>query len=105
MQAHIELAILDHNYNTQRKQATTLYCACLLNLYISGKARYSVTFLKGRKAWIAKPILEDKDYKHLTHMMEDIIQFRLNDKRDDMIDYDTPSTIPHNIATIEWPPK
>ena len=35
MQAHIELTILDHNYNAQRKQATTkngtnivLYCAC-----------------------------------------------------------------------------
>ena len=40
-----------------------------------GKARYSVTFPKGKKAWAAKPILEDKDYKHLTHMMEDIIQF------------------------------
>ena len=30
MQARIELAILDHNYNTQRKQATTkdgtIYC-------------------------------------------------------------------------------
>ena len=64
-----------------------------------------MTFPKGRKAWIAKPILEDKDYKHLRHMMEDIIQFRLDDKRHDMIDYDTPSTIPYNIATIEWPPK
>ena len=69
MQARIELAILDHNYNTQRKQATTkdgtIYCVVLcmlLNLYISGKARYAVTFPKGRKAWIAKPILEDKDY-------------------------------------------
>ena len=38
MQARIELAILDHNYNTQQKQATTkdgtdvvLYYACLLN--------------------------------------------------------------------------
>ena len=82
-----------------------LYYACLLKLYISGKARYSVTFPKGIKAWIAKPILEDKDYKHLTHMMEDIIQFRLHDKRHDMIEYDTPSTIPHNIATIERPPK
>ena len=38
-------------------------------------------------------------------MMEDIIQFRLDDKRHDMIDYNTPSTIPHNIATIERPPK
>ena len=79
-----------------------LYNVCLLNLYIS---RYSVTFFKGRKAWLAKPIIEDKDYKHLTHMMEDIIQFRLHDKRHGMIDYNTLSTIPHSIATIEQPPK
>ena len=64
-----------------------------------------MAFPKGRKAWIAKPILEAKDYTHLTHMMEDVIQFRLGDKKLDIIDYDTPSTIPHNIATIERPPK
>ena len=34
-------------------------------------------------------------------MMEDVIQFRLDDKTHDMIDYDTPSTIPCNIATID----
>ena len=38
-------------------------------------------------------------------MMEDVIQFRLDDKTHDMIDYDTPSTIPCNIATIDRPPK
>ena len=88
------------------------YCVALCMLYTLGKSRYSVTFPKysvtfpkERKAWIAKPILEDKDYKHLTHMMEDIIQFRLDDKRHDMIDYDTPSTISHNNATIERPSK
>ena len=37
--------------------------------------------------------------------MEEIIQFRLHDKRHDMIDYDTPSAIPHNIATTERLPK
>jgi len=37
-------------------------------------------------------------------MMEDI-QFRLHDKRHDMIDYNTLSAIPHNMATIERPPK
>ena len=30
-------------------------------------------------------------------MIEDIIQFRLNDKRHDMINNDTPYKIPHNI--------
>ena len=57
------------------------------------------------KLWTATPILEPKDYTHLTHMMEDVIQFRLDDKTHDMIDYNTPSTIPCNIATIERPPK
>ena len=53
-----------------------------------------MAFPRGRKTWIAKSILEAKDYMHLTHMMEDI---RLDDKKHDIIDYDTPSTIPRNI--------
>ena len=76
-----------------------------LSYLFLGKARYSIVFPKGRKSWIAKPILEAKDYTHLTHIMEDVIQFRLDDKTHDMIDYDTPSTIPCNIATIDRPPK
>ena len=48
-----------------------------------------MAFPRGRKTWIAKPILEAKDCMHLTHMMEDI---RLDDKKHDIIDYDTPST-------------
>ena len=54
----------------------------LINFHIYvflGKARYSIVFPKGRKLWIAKPIIEAKDYTHPTHMMEDVIQFRLND--------------------------
>ena len=73
-------------------------------LYISIKlsylfSRYSIAFPKGRKSWIAKPMLEAKDYTQLTHMMEDIIQFRLDDKTHDMIDHDTLSSIPCNIAS------
>ena len=37
-------------------------------------------------------------------MMEDVIQFNLDDKTCDMIDYDTSSTISCSIATIEWLP-
>ena len=50
-------------------------------------------------------ILEAKDYMHLTHMMEDITQSKLEDKTHDMIDYNTPTIIPCNIASIEQPPK
>ena len=64
MQAHIELAILDHNYNTQRKQATTkdgikiiILHLCLMCIFFTeGKARYLIVFPKGRKSWVAKPI-------------------------------------------------
>ena len=46
MQARIELAILDHNYNTQRKQATTkdgtkiiILHLCSTYIFTEGKAR------------------------------------------------------------------
>ena len=82
-----------------------LYISIKSSYLFSGKARHSIVFPRGRKSWIAKPILEAKDYIHLTHVMEDVIQFRLDDKAHDMIDYNTPSTIPCNIVTIERPPR
>ena len=69
MQARIELAILDHNYNTQRHQAVTksglfhyyALSTILLNIFLFiGKDRFKIVFPKGRKAWVAKPILENK---------------------------------------------
>ena len=30
-------------------------------------------FPKGRKSWVAKAILEEKDYTHLCHIMEDVV--------------------------------
>ena len=83
MQAHIELAILDHNYNTQREQATTksgklitLY-VCVTFLMCTGKPRFKILFPKGQSAWVAKPILQNKDYTHLTHIMNDILETKL----------------------------
>ena len=54
---------------------------------------------------MAKPILEDKDYTHLCHMMEDVVQLRLDEHRQELFDYDKPDCMPHNIARIERPPK
>ena len=54
---------------------------------------------------MAKPILEDKDYTHLCHMMEDVVQLRLDEHRQELFDYDNPDCISHNIASIERPPK
>ena len=60
---------------------------------------------KERKLWVAKPILEDKDYMHLCHMMEDVLQLRLDEHRQELFDYDKPDHIPHIIASIQRPPK
>ena len=86
IQARIKLAILDHNYNTQHKQATTKdgtkivkLHVCLIVYFTDGKARYLIVFLKGRKSWVAKPILEEKDYTHLCHIMKDAVQLRLDE--------------------------
>ena len=77
MQARIELAILDHNYNTQCKQATTkdgtkiiILHLCLMYIFTEGKTRYLFVFPK-----------------------------------EELFDYDKPDFIPQNIASIERPPK
>ena len=111
MQANIELAILDHNYNTQREQATTksgklimLYvCVTLLNVY--RKAKIKVLFPKGWSTWVAKPMLQNKDYTHLTHMMNDILELQTHGKQQDALDFDKALALPQNIAMIEQPPK
>ena len=44
-------------------------------------------------------------YDHLYHMMEDVAQLRLNERRRELLDYDKPDSIPQNIASIEHPSK
>ena len=42
---------------------------------------------------------------HFCHMMEDVVQLRLDEHRQELFDYDKPHCIPHNIASIERRPK
>ena len=108
MQTCIELAILDHSCNTKCKQATTKdgtkiskLHVCSICIFTEGKARY----VPGSISWVAKPILEDKDYTHLCHMMEDVVQFRLDEHWQELFKYDKLEFIPQNITSIERPPK
>ena len=71
MQACIELAILDHNYNT-----TTSGQFHHFDNYLPitlGRTRLKITFLERKMAWVAKSIIEDKQYALLTRMLDDII--------------------------------
>lgn len=69
MIARMELAALDNNHNLDRKQATTS----------SGSLRYRVAFPKGRKEWVAKPIMKEKHYTYIKDMMMKVVQARLGD--------------------------
>ena len=73
--------------------------------FLSGKTRFKIIFPKGKKAWVAKLILESKIYTHLTYMLDDIVQLRLHGDKLDTVKFDKPSTLPHNIATVDKPPK
>ena len=42
---------------------------------------------------------------HLTHTLEDVIQLQLHGHKLDTMQFDKPSTLPHNITTVDKPPK
>ena len=50
----------------------------LVYLFVGDK-RYNIVFPKGRKYWVARPLLEEKNYDHLFTMMDDVIQLRQYD--------------------------
>jgi len=73
----------------------------------TGKPRFKVLFPKGRKAWVAKPILQNKDCTHLTHniMMNDILELRTHGEQQTHWTLIRHLHYPQNIATIKQPPK
>ena len=52
---------------------------CFNKIFVEDK-RYNIVFPKRRKQWVARPLLEGKNYNHLFTMMDDVIQLRLHDK-------------------------
>ena len=70
-----------------------------------GDKKYNIVHPKGRKRWIVKKILEDKDYSHLDALLDDVINLRQTPSRLDIHDFELPDSIPKNIAQSERPPK
>ena len=66
MIARTQLAVLDHNHNTGRKQSVVNFGEA------KGEPRYNVVFPKGRSSWVAKPIRETKSYEFLYDLMKDV---------------------------------
>jgi len=55
MVGRTQLAVMDHNTNSDRQQATS-----------KGENRYKVVFPKNRKTWVAKPIPQEKSFGFVT---------------------------------------
>jgi len=62
------LAVLDHNSNVGRPQAT------IQSGQQQGQLRYDLVCPKGRKTWVAKPIYETKSYDYVTKLIEDVVE-------------------------------
>ena len=66
---------------------------------------YNIVYPKVRKWWIVGPLLQSKKYNHLLAMMDDVIQLRLQDNRQDIQEYSVPDSIFKNIAPVPKPAK
>ena len=86
------LAILDHNYNVDRPQATK-----------TGDARFKLVFPKFKKTWISKPIAEKKDYTFRHDILARIIDAKGNEGS--LTNLPTPTTSSQNIASQPCPLK
>ena len=67
MVARTQLAILDHNANTNRSQAEVKKGAC------QGEKRYKLVCSKQRENWVVKEIKTPKSYSYIEGMMDDVI--------------------------------
>ena len=81
-----ELAVLDHNWNLGRQQATTK----------SGKKKFTFVFPKRSKEWLAKPQYEAKDMSWYFHILRDAVLIRTGVKEAVTI---TLPDLPPNIAS------
>jgi hypothetical protein len=75
MVARTQLAVLDHNFNLGRSHAVASTGEH------AGEEMYKVVFPKGRKTWVAKPVLEKKSFDYVFDMLFDLVDVRLQGEK------------------------
>ena len=68
MVARTQLAALDNNANTDRKQAR------IKEGEREGEARYKLCFPKANKRWVVKPISEKKSFQYLSGLLSEVVK-------------------------------
>ena len=96
MIARTQLASLDNNANTGRRQALVMAGER------AGEARYKLCFPKSNKRWVIKPISEKKSYNHLSRLLSEVIK---RVEQGGAIAQPVPVQLPKNIASEPAPPK
>ncbi|XP_063967630.1 uncharacterized protein LOC135157074 [Lytechinus pictus] len=99
MLARAELAVLDHNANTGREQATVKRERT--GTAKKGALRFRYVWSKSTKEWVLKRIPEDKNYAYLWDMLVAVLQVKAGN-----FDLKQPQypILPQNIAPIPRPP-
>ena len=99
MVGRMQLATLDHNMNTNRKQATVKEPHT--NTQEKGALRFACGWRKATQQWVARPIYEPKDSKYTKEMMTEVLSRRATG-------FVQPLSRKHsaqNIAKTPCPPK
>lgn len=100
MEARMHLAVLDHNMNLNRKQAVVKKASRLSGAV--GEPRYTLSYSKARKQWVAKKVYEAKTYEYVDQMMVDTLRvFEGNLVTTDV----THPERPRNVANVPRPDK
>ena len=95
MLACTQLAVLDLNHNYNRAQAV------INSGENKGTQKFKVEKPKAHKSWACKPIKDKKSYKHLSAMLEDVV----NAKQNAINLIKLPPEMPQNIVKEPKPPK
>ena len=96
MVARTQLAAIDNNHNTGRRQAVIKSGAQ------EGLARYKLCFPKANKRWVVKPVTEKKSYEYLRDLLAQVVQ---RCEAGNRIAQPIPVLLPRNIAAEPTPPK
>lgn len=96
MVARTQLAAIDNNHNTGRRQAVIKSGAQ------EGLARYKLCFPKANKRWVVKPVTEKKSYEYLRDLLAQVVQ---RCEAGNRIAQPVPVLLPRNIAAEPTPPK
>ncbi|XP_019640935.1 PREDICTED: uncharacterized protein LOC109482594 [Branchiostoma belcheri] len=91
MMGRMKLAVLDHNYNVDREQATTK----------EGEKRWDTSWRKRTKAWTARRVYEGKTYEYKDDLMAEVVRRQLEGEHrcgDSVLEH--PDLGASNIATV-----